>query len=135
MKLFKLLITSTLMLMFCTSTAYAEYSFQLVKPPGAFDANLFGINNAGKAVGNAFDEFGFFTESYVYDMKKGTYESLGWFDSIDIASSLAAVGLLSTPAPFSTSRAMSPTSIRLPGPNFPFAPPEGPTRMAWSVVS
>lgn len=91
MKLLKLFIASTLMLMVYTSTAYAEYSFQLVKPPGAVDANLFGINNAGKAVGNAFDEFGF-TESYVYDMKKGTYTSLGWFDSIDISNPGIIVG-------------------------------------------
>ena len=62
MKLLKLLVASILMLMACTSISFAEYSFQLVKPPGAVDANLFGINNAGKAVGNAFDEFGFFAK-------------------------------------------------------------------------
>lgn len=91
MKLLKLFIASSLMLMVYTSTAYAEYSFQLVKPPGAIDANLFGINNAGKAVGNVFDEFEF-TGSYVYDMKKGTYESLGAFDSIGISNPGMIVG-------------------------------------------
>ena len=91
MKLLKLFIASTLMLVVFTSTAYAEYSFQLVKPPGAFDANLFGINNAGKAVGNVFDEFGF-TESYIYDMKKGTFESLPDFDAIDISNPGLIVG-------------------------------------------
>ena len=92
MKLLKLLVASILMLMACTSISFAEYSFQLVKPPGAVDANLFGINNAGKAVGNAFDEFGFFTESYVYKVKKGEYTSLGWFDAIDISDRGMIVG-------------------------------------------
>ena len=91
MKLLKLLIASTLMLVVFTSASYAEYSFQLVRPPGAVDANLFGINNAGKAVGNAFDEFSF-TESYVYDMNRGTFESLPEFDSIDISNPGMIVG-------------------------------------------
>lgn len=53
MKLLKLLIASTVMLMIYTSPIYAEYSFQLVMPPGAVSAQSFGINNAGKVVGVA----------------------------------------------------------------------------------
>jgi len=51
MKLFKFLFALPLMLMIYISPASAEYSYQLVIPPGAENASLFGINNAGKVVG------------------------------------------------------------------------------------
>ena len=93
MKLFKLLFALTLMLMIYISPASAEYSYQLVIPPGAENANLFGINNAGKAVGNAFDADFNFLGSFEYDMKKGGYTSLGeTFDSIGISNPGVIVG-------------------------------------------
>ena len=72
MKLFKLLFALTLMLMIYISPASAEYSYQLLIPPGAEHAILFGINNAGKVVGEAYDDFAFLY-SFEYDMKKGRY--------------------------------------------------------------
>jgi hypothetical protein len=75
MKLFKFLMAPSLMLMFLTSPAFAEYSYQLVIPPGEKYANLFGINDAGKVAGAVFDDDGFLY-SFVYDMKSGAYTSL-----------------------------------------------------------
>jgi hypothetical protein len=93
MKLFKLLFALTLMLMIYISPASAEYSYQLVIPPGAENANLFGINNAGKAVGNAFDADFNFLGSFEYAMKKGVYTSLGeTFDAMEINNPGVMVG-------------------------------------------
>ena len=59
MNLFKLLFALTLMLMIYISPASAEYTYQLVIPPGAENAQALGINNAGTVVGQTFDDFGF----------------------------------------------------------------------------
>lgn len=53
---------------------FAQYNIQLVQPPGAEFAQTFGINNAGKVTGGAFDGVGNF--SFIYDMKKDTYEMI-----------------------------------------------------------
>ena len=92
MKLFKLLFALTLMLMIYISPASAEYSYQLVIPPGAEHANLFGINNAGKAVGEAFDDSGFLY-SFEYNIKKGLYTTITEeFDAIGISNPGVMVG-------------------------------------------
>jgi len=62
------------MLMIYSSPAIAEYDFQVVNFPGSVFTNLFGINNAGKAVGNADDGVSGF--SYMYDMKSGEYTTI-----------------------------------------------------------
>ena len=54
--------------------AYAEYSFQVVIPPGADNAQTFGINNAGKVTGGTFGGDGY---AFMYDMKSGEYTDLG----------------------------------------------------------
>ena len=93
MKLFKFPFALTLMLMIYALPAHAEYTYQLVIPPGAENATLFGINNAGKVVGNAFDADFNFLGSFEYDMKKGVYTSLGeTFDSIGINNPGVMVG-------------------------------------------
>jgi hypothetical protein len=93
MKLFKFLFALPLMLMIYISPASAEYSYQLVIPPGAENSTLFGINNSGKAVGNALDADFNFLGSFEYDMKKGVYTSLGeTFDSIGINNPGVMVG-------------------------------------------
>jgi len=61
--------------MICSLPAYAEYSYQLVLPPGADNAVLWGINNAGTAVGWFFNGVGY--TSFEYDIKKGGYTMLG----------------------------------------------------------
>ena len=92
MKLPKLLIASTLMLVVYASPAYAEYSYQLVIPPGAQYASLFGINNASKAVGRVSDDSGFLY-SFEYDMKSGVYTNLeDGFDAVGISNSGVMVG-------------------------------------------
>ena len=60
--------------MMCSMPAYAEYSFQVVIPPGADSAQTFGINNAGKVTGGAIGEDGY---AFMYDMKKDEYTDLG----------------------------------------------------------
>jgi len=92
MKLFKLLFSLTLMLMVYISTASAEYSYQLVIPPGAENANLFGINKAGKVVGRTFNDLGFLG-SFEYDMKSGVYTNLEeGFRAFGISNSGVMVG-------------------------------------------
>jgi uncharacterized membrane protein len=59
------------MLMIYISPASAQYSYELVIPPDAENAALFGINKAGKVVGRTFDSE--FEYSFEYDMKKGLY--------------------------------------------------------------
>jgi hypothetical protein len=79
--------------MICSLPAYAEYTYQLVIPPGAPNANLFGINNAGKAVGAAFDDFGYYLYSFEYDMKRGVYTAISdEFDAIGISSNGVMTG-------------------------------------------
>jgi len=59
----------------CTLPAYAEYNYQIVLPPDADNARIFGINNAGTAVGWFYTDVGF--ASFEYDIKKGEYTMLG----------------------------------------------------------
>jgi hypothetical protein len=92
MNLFKLLFALTLMLMIYISPASAEYTYQLVIPPGAENAQTLGINNAGTVVGATFgdSEFGY---SFTYDMKKGEYTTISNdFAVIDISNSGVMVG-------------------------------------------
>lgn len=74
--------------------AHADYSFELIIPPDAGNANLFGINNAGKVVGGAFDdEFQQFLYGFEYDMKRGVYTTLGDdFDVVEINNPGMMVG-------------------------------------------
>ena len=62
------------MLIFCSSPASAEYSYQVISPPGAISASATGINNAGKVTGQAFDGASNF--SFIYDMKRGEYSTI-----------------------------------------------------------
>jgi hypothetical protein len=92
MKLIKLLFASTLMLMIYTSPAHADYSFQLVIPPGAEHAQTLGINNAGTVVGATFDDVGP-GYSFTYDMNKGEYTTISnEFTVIDISNPGVMVG-------------------------------------------
>ena len=63
-----LLLLSVMMM--CSLPAYAEYTYQVINPPGAEFTQTFGINNAGKVTGGTGGEDGY---SFMYDMKKGTY--------------------------------------------------------------
>lgn len=78
-------------LMSFSITASAEYSFEIVKAPGALETQAFGLNDAGKVTGGAFDgvaEFG-----YVYDLKTGTFTNTNVeFTAIDINNSGVMVG-------------------------------------------
>ena len=79
------------MLMIYSSPASAEYIFQLVIPPGAENAQTFGINNAGTVVGT-FDDFGG-GYSFTYDMKKGVYTTISdEFGVLEISNSGVMVG-------------------------------------------
>ena len=92
MKLVKILIASILMLMVYTSPAYAEYTYQLLSPPGALVTNAWGINNSDKVVGWAYDE-SWAIFSYEYDMKKGRYTILGYdFVAMEISNTGLMVG-------------------------------------------
>ena len=92
MKLFKFLFALPLMLMIYISPASAEYSYELVIPPGAQYATLFSINNAGKVVGEVYDDFDLLY-SFEYNMKKGVYTNLGEdFDAIGINNPGVMVG-------------------------------------------
>ena len=80
------------MLMIYSSPATAEYSFQLVIPPGAENAQTLGINNAGTVVGGTFGVFevGY---SFTYDMKKGEYTIISEeFGALEISNSGVMVG-------------------------------------------
>lgn len=91
MKLLKLLGASTLMLLVYVSQASADYSYQLVLPPDADNARLWGINNAGKAVGWFYTDVGF--TSFEYDIKKGEYTMLGdEFVAMEISNTGVMVG-------------------------------------------
>ena len=73
--------------------AHADYSFELIIPPDAGNANLFGINNAGKVVGGAFDDEFQFLYGFEYDTKHGVYTTLGaGFDVIEINNPGMMVG-------------------------------------------
>ena len=72
----------------CSLPAHAEYSFQLVIPPGADNAQTLGINNAGTVVGAAFDNLNNAGYSFKYDMKKGEYTTISnEFGPIEISNS------------------------------------------------
>ncbi len=80
------------MLMIYSSPATAEYSYQLVIPPGAENAQTLGINNAGTVVGGTFGviEVGY---SFTYDMKKGEYTFISEeFGALEISNSGVMVG-------------------------------------------
>jgi len=80
------------LMVICSSPVQAEYSYQLILPPGAENANAFGINNAGKVVGGVFDDFGFLY-SFEYDMKNGLYTPINEeFDVIEISNPGVMVG-------------------------------------------
>jgi hypothetical protein len=79
-------------MMICSLPAYADYSFQLIIPPGAENAQALGINNAGTVVGGAFGGLntGY---SFTYDMKKGEYTNIGSeFNVLEISNSGVMVG-------------------------------------------
>jgi len=77
--------------MICSLPALAEYSYQLVLPPGADNARVFGINNAGTAVGWFFNGVGY--TSFEYDIKKGEYTMLGDdFIAMEISNTGMMVG-------------------------------------------
>ena len=72
-------------------TAQAEYSFQVIDPPGAQFSQTFGINNAGTVTGNANDGVDSF--AFMYDIRTGTYTVLaGDFTPLDINNSGAMIG-------------------------------------------
>ena len=76
----------------CSLPAHAEYSYQLVIPPGAEHAQTLGINNAGTVVGTTFDDVGP-GYSFTYDMKKGKYTTISnEFTVIDISNPGVMVG-------------------------------------------
>ena len=76
----------------CSLPAHAEYSFQLVIPPGAENAQALGINNAGTVVGGTYDEVGV-GYSFSYDMKKGEYTTISnEFGLLEISNSGVMVG-------------------------------------------
>ena len=79
------------MLMIYSSPASAEYDFEVVNPPGSVFSNAFGINNAGKVVGNADD--GVTAFSFMYDMKRGEYTTISeTFGVLEISNSGVMVG-------------------------------------------
>jgi uncharacterized membrane protein len=70
---------------------YAEYTYQLVIPPGAENSQTWGINNAGKVVGVAGDHGAYFT--FIYDMKSGEYTDIDTeFWATDISNPGVMVG-------------------------------------------
>jgi hypothetical protein len=89
----KLRLILVTLVIICSLPAYAEYTYQLVIPPAAENANLFGINNAGKTVGGAFNDDFDFLYGFEYDMKTGVYRNLGEdFDVIEINNPGVMVG-------------------------------------------
>ena len=63
------------MLMMGSLPAGAEYSYQFIGPPDGQFPVAWGINNAGKVVGQDFD--GTVDFSFVYDTKRGDYMRIG----------------------------------------------------------
>ena len=79
------------MLMICSIPTYAQYSFQVVLPPGAGFTQVFGINNAGKVTGGAYH--GGTWTNFIYDMKSGEYTYIGSeMGGMDISNSGVTVG-------------------------------------------
>lgn len=79
------------MLMIYSSPASAEYDFEVVNFPGSVFTQAFGINNAGKVVGNGDD--GVTPFSFMYDMKGGTYTTISEeFVVLEISNSGVMVG-------------------------------------------
>jgi hypothetical protein len=61
-------------LMIGSRPASAEYSYQMIGPPGGLVSNAWGINNAGMVAGQYFD--GISDLSFIYDMKRGGYTTI-----------------------------------------------------------
>ena len=59
------------LLMIGSTPASAQYSYEMIGPPDGLFPAAFGVNNAGKVVGQDFD--GNVDFSFVYDMKRGDY--------------------------------------------------------------
>lgn len=79
------------MLVIYSSPASAEYSFQVVNPPGSLFTQAFGINNAGKVVGGADDGQALFR--FTYNMKNGEYTTIiDEFSVLEISNSGVMVG-------------------------------------------
>ena len=72
--------------------AYAEYTYQLVIPPGAENSQTWGINNAGKVTGITFDDDYVFSYRFIYDMKSGEYRDIGIEFVGEISNSGVMVG-------------------------------------------
>ena len=90
MKLFKLLFALTLMLMIYTSPASAEYSYQMIVPPGSLGiTQLFGINEDGIVTGEGWDGAFF---SFTYDMESGEYTTSYELSVLEISNSGVMVG-------------------------------------------
>jgi hypothetical protein len=71
--------------------AHAEYSYQLLAPPGAIFSQTFGINNVGTVTGAADDGVTYY--SFTYDMKNGEYTEIGdEFIVFEISNSGVMVG-------------------------------------------
>lgn len=86
-----LLALSLSILMIYAFPVSAEYSYQLVTPPGAVFAQTFGINNAGKVTGGADD--GATTFNFIYNMKTGEYSTIDTeMGVLDISNSGVIVG-------------------------------------------
>jgi hypothetical protein len=63
------------LMMIFSLPAHAEYSYQLLAPPGAIFTQTFGINNAGTVTGAADDGVTYY--SFTYDMKNGDSTEIG----------------------------------------------------------
>lgn len=79
------------LLMIYSLPARAEYTFELVNPPGALYIQAFGINSQGIVTGNADDGEAAF--GFAYDSKSGEYtKNSDGFRALDISNSGVMVG-------------------------------------------
>ncbi len=80
------------LLMIYMAPASAEYSYEVVLPPGATFAQSFGINNAGTVTGGAND--GITSFSFTYDIGTGEYTTISteFFVALDISNPGVIVG-------------------------------------------
>jgi hypothetical protein len=62
------------MLMIGSLPASAEYSYQMIGPPGGLFSDAWGNNNAGMVAGHYSD--GISDLSFIYDMKRGEYRTI-----------------------------------------------------------
>jgi uncharacterized membrane protein len=73
-------LISGVVLMIFSLSLHAQYSYQFVNYPGSLGSEVWGINEAGKAVGSASnDGVSFF--AFEYDIKKGKYTLIPELDS------------------------------------------------------